>query len=197
MEKTTPKHKKNTGLLPQYENPLATSADFEDRPADHKKLSTDFVEIRKSLRRLMDQAKAITKDQLVQEMSDLLQASLGVHYIWVAEVNEVEERLHILGGRSKSGSKFKGPFLFLKDSPFEDVSLGNCLAFPRNALVSFSHNPYMLKFNINGLVAYPIWHNESVVGLLAAMDKTAIHHPDEICKLFCEIAPEVGRLLFS
>lgn len=191
------KNKKNTGLLPQYENPLATSVDFGDLSIGGKKLSTDFVEIRKSLRRLMDQAKAITKDQLAQEMADLLQASLGVNYIWVAAVNEEQERLYILGGRSDSGLTFKGPFLFLKDSPFEDISLGNCLAFPRNALVSFSHNPYMLKFNINGIVAYPVWHDGSVVGVLAAMDTTAIHHEEEICKLFCEIAPEVGRLLFS
>ena len=197
MDRKITQKKKNTGLLPQFENPLATSVGLEDSLVDRKKLQTDFLCIRKALRRLMDQAKALTKDQLAQEMSDLLQASLGVDYLWIAQIDEVNVRLNILAGRSKSGKLIKGPFLYLQNSPFEHIPHGNCLMFPRNALVNFSHNPYLLRFNINGLVAYPICQDGCVVGILAAMDTTAIDHPIEICKLFCEVAPEIATLIFS
>ncbi|MEE4194308.1 MAG: hypothetical protein V2J07_03830 [Anaerolineae bacterium] len=197
MELEASKAKKNTGLLPQFENPLATSASEDDLTVDRNHQAINFTSTRKALRRLFDQAKALTGDQLAQETAELFQTSLGVDIFWIARIDETRMRFTILGGKAKSGGSAKGSSLVLKNSPFEPIPLEKCVIYPRNALIRFANNPYMLKYNINGIITCPICLSGKVVGLLIAMNATTIRHPNEICRLMTEAASELAELVFS
>ncbi len=197
MELEASKPKKNTGLLPQFENPLATSASQADLVVDRNHQSINFASTRKALRRLFDQAQALTDAQLVQETAELFQTSLGVDIFWVARIEESRTRFSILGGKANSGGSAIGSSLVLKNSPFECITADQCVVYPRNALIRFANNPYMLKYNINGVIACPICQRGTVVGLLIAMNATTIRHPDEICRLMTEAACELAKLAFS
>lgn len=197
MELQVPKIKRNTGLLPCFENLLATSSNEKAHVVDQQVVNAMFRDHRKQVQRLIDQSKAIPPAQFAQEMADLLNRCLAVDHVWISDVNLVDCTIENIKGIGSAEKHFDGQMVIQPTSPFWGLNQGACIAEPGHALLKYSNCPYLQKFNVNAFVLHRIEARGTVRGLIAVMSETSIEHPDEICDLIKMVADFLAEFLYS
>ena len=194
MDKQNVSVRGQSRLLPQFENQLVASAvQVSDEVVQH----SGFPEIRQALHWIFDQSAHLPSHVLAQQVVDLLQADLGVDYMMIVEFVQAEHTIHVIASRTNTGQTLQGPFPILSDSFFDEIAADDCCSYPRNALITFANDPYMLKYDINSVIGRALVDNNGEMrGAITAMDMTAIHHAEETFQLLQEAAEVLGKLLF-
>ena len=196
MDQNSKPTKKDTGLLPWYQNKLATSSLRPLSEVEAQKARTDYLGTHQALTSLFADRQDKTPRELVDDCAALLKKMTGATYVWIGTLKENLEQLTLLGGQTQEGFAITGKFLLMKNSPLAELGKKDLICYPRNALVTFVNNPYMQKYNINGLAAHTIRdERKRFLGIICVMDVTAIAHPDYTCELLREAAEGLGGLL--
>jgi hypothetical protein len=196
MDQSSKVSKKDTGLLARYDNKLATSSLRPLSEVEAEKARTDYLGTHQALKQLFENQQQKSVRDLVDDCADTLKKMTGATYVWIGTLKENLEQLTLLGGQTEEGFAITGKFLLMKDSPLEELGKKDLICYPRNALVTFANNPYMQKYNINGLAAHTIRdERRKFLGIICVMDVTTIAHPDYTCELLREAAEGLGNLL--
>lgn len=188
MELQVNKKKRNTGLLPGFENRLVTPEDIQVEALNSEEINALFYDCHKQVQRLIDQSKAIAPRQFIREMVELLQQCLEADYVWIGDLDLEANTMENVQGMGRTIGYFQGGIPLRPTSPFQELAANECVIVPRNAQVKYWDSPYLLKYNINAIVIHRITVDGQVRGMIAAMNITSFRQTQGICDLFHKLA---------
>jgi len=188
MELQVNRKKRNTGLLPGFENRLVTPEDIKTEAVDPQAVHALFDDCRRQMQRLMDQSKAIAPRQFIREMVELLQQCLEADYVLIADLDLQASTMQNVQGYGKTIGHFTGGIPLRPTSPFMGLADEECVIVPRNAQVRYGDSPYLLKYNINALILHRIEVEGQTRGVIGAMNITSFKHSEGICTLLQKLA---------